>query len=121
MAVAMLATTALADPCGAPLPGKGTAFAGTVRYVGDGDSLCVGRSPDRRSWVEVRMADFNAPELGSPAGLAAKAALQRVALGRSVMCKAEGRSYDRVVARCRIGRTSIGTLMRKAGVREGGR
>jgi micrococcal nuclease len=27
-----------------PLPPPGTSFSGTVRYVGDGDSICVERS-----------------------------------------------------------------------------
>lgn len=31
--------SALADPCTAPLPSRGTDFSGQVRYVGDGDSL----------------------------------------------------------------------------------
>lgn len=54
---------AYADPCKAPLPAQaGVQFSGTVRYVGDGDSLCVGRTADPNTWIEVRLADFNAPE-----------------------------------------------------------
>lgn len=42
---AFAAGAASADPCTAPLPShSGDRFAGTVRYVGDGDSLCVGAS-----------------------------------------------------------------------------
>jgi endonuclease YncB( thermonuclease family) len=37
------------------------------------------------------------------------------------VCVAGRRSYDRVVARCTVGGQSIGHLMRRAGVREGGR
>ena len=37
--------SALADPCEAPLPRRaGETFSGAVRYVGDGDSLCIGAS-----------------------------------------------------------------------------
>lgn len=112
---------AQADPCEAPLPRKGEAFAGQVRYVGDGDSLCVGRSPDPATWVEVRVADFYAPELSDPGGREAKAALERIAMGRRAACIAGHRSWDRVVAVCEIGGRSVGDLMRSAGVSEGGR
>ena len=37
-----------------------------------------------------------------------------------LMCKAQKRSYDRVVAKCEIGGVSIGELMRAQGVAEGG-
>ncbi|HEY8572727.1 nuclease [Phenylobacterium sp.] len=112
---------ALADPCEAPLPRPGTAFIGQVRYVGDGDSLCVGTSSDPRTWVEVRLADFYAPELQAPGGAEAKRALQGVASGQMLQCRAGDRSYDRVVARCTLGGASVGDLMRRTGVREGGR
>jgi endonuclease YncB( thermonuclease family) len=100
---------------------KGKTFSGPVTYVGNGDSLCVavgGRAPERL--VEVRIADFYGPELNAPGGRAAKAALERVAKGRHAVCTAGRRSYDRVVATCRIGGVSIGDLMRGAGVQEGG-
>jgi micrococcal nuclease len=120
-AIAALPTTARADPCTAPLPSSGSQFGGTVRYVGDGDSLCVGQSNDPNSWIEVRVADFYAPELHSAQGPAAKIALERIAMGRAAQCTAGRRSYDRVVARCTIGGSSIGELMRRQGVPEGGR
>lgn len=121
--IAMLSscTPALADPCTAPLPSPGTSFSGTVRYVGDGDSICVGSSGNVSTWIEVRVADFYAPELHTPDGPKAKAALKRIAMGRSASCIAGRRSYDRVVAQCTIGGASIGELMRRAGVAEGGR
>jgi endonuclease YncB( thermonuclease family) len=87
------------------------------------------RLPDPNEWIEVRLADFNAPELHQPGGAAAKAALERialVALDHEVICTTErgrrGRviSYDRVIARCRIGGDGIGDLLRHAGVAEGG-
>jgi endonuclease YncB( thermonuclease family) len=124
----MVVTPAHADPCKAipdkgPMPAylhRGAAFAGPVVYVGDGDSLCVGLGPAREQWVEVRIADFYAPELHEPAGPAAQAALERVAMGKRATCQAQHRSHDRVVAVCRIGGRSVGDLMRAAGVEEGG-
>lgn len=116
-----LPEAAWADPCAAPLPSPGTSFTGQVRYVGDGDSICVGSTSDAGTWIEVRVADFYAPELHTPDGPKAKAALERIALGRSASCTAGRRSYDRVVAQCTIGGASIGELMRRAGVAEGGR
>jgi len=121
------AAPAYADPCEAPLPTQpGVRFSGTVRYVGDGDGLCVGKTADPSEWIEVRLADFDAPELHQAAGVAAKATLKRIALHRRVTCTTErGRSsrvvsFDRVIARCRIGSASIGDLLRQEGLAEGG-
>jgi micrococcal nuclease len=111
---------AQADPCEGGLPREGRRFTGQVRYVGDGDSLCVGGSADPRTWIEIRLADFYAPELSAPDGPAAKAALSRIALGRPVSCRAGRRSYDRVVARCTLKGRDLGELLRQAGVRQGG-
>lgn len=122
-ALSFVATAAIADPCEADLPRPGTSFEGPVRYVGDGDMLCVevgGRSQGS-TWIEVRVADFSAPELNQPGGMAARDTLRRIAMGRRAVCSAGRRSYDRVVAVCRIGGVSVGDLMRQAGVDEGGR
>lgn len=116
-----VSTAALADPCEGPLPPSGTSFSGTVRYVGDGDSICVGNSGNGSEWIEVRVADFYAPELHSNGGPQAKAAMERVAMGRKVQCVAGRRSYDRVVAQCTLNGSSLGDLMRRESVTEGGR
>jgi endonuclease YncB( thermonuclease family) len=128
LAALALPSVAFADPCGAPLLRRaGEHFSGVVRYIGDGDGLCVGASTDPSTWIEVRLADFNAPELNAPGGRAAKAALERIAMGRAAECVAGGGrngrvvSYDRVIAVCRIGGRRIGDLMREAGIEEGGR
>jgi endonuclease YncB( thermonuclease family) len=127
LGLACLVGPASADPCEGPLPERaGVIFAGTVRHVGDGDSLCVGRSADPNDWIEVRLADFNAPELREPNGPAAKAALVRVTKGQTVVCRTQKgrsgrvRSFDRVIARCSIGSDSLADLLRRAGVRPGG-
>jgi micrococcal nuclease len=122
-------SAALADPCEAiprdgPMPSylrPGAPFSGPVPYVGDGDSLCVAVGSDASEWVEVRLADFYAPELQEPGGEAAKAALSRIALGRTVSCVAGNRTWDRVAARCTLQGVSLGDRMRAAGVAEGGR
>lgn len=118
---------ALADPCEGALPRRaGQAFGGEVRYIGDGDSLCVGASSDPSTWIEVRLGDFDAPELHADGGAAARAALRRIAMGHNAQCVAtrgrNGRvvSYDRVIAICRIGGRRIGDALRAAGAREGG-
>lgn len=116
-----------ADPCTAELPRRaGETFSGTVRYVGDGDSLCVGASEDPSTWIEVRLGDFDAPELHAPDGRRSKQFLERVAMGRQATCRAQrGRGgrvivYDRVIAVCQVGGQSIGNLLRAAGAPTGG-
>lgn len=127
VAATSLSGTACADPCEAALPSKaGVVFAGTVKYVGDGDSLCVGTGKDGEQWIEVRLADFDAPELSTPDGKKAKALLVREAMGKDVACTVtKGRSgttitYDRVLAVCRAGSVAVGDLMRRAGAPVGG-
>lgn len=123
-AVAVLtlsASPALADPCTGALPRPGSTFTGAVRYVGDGDSLCLGPSRSPASWIEVRLADFNAPELHDQGGAKAKRRLNAIAMGRTLVCRAKHRSYDRIVARCTLNGRSVGTLLRKSGGVEGGR
>lgn len=131
--IVLTAGPALADPCTAvpdrgPTPEwlrSGRTFSGPVTYVGDGDSLCVaavrGREHDRSTWVEVRVADFYAPELSEPGGREARETLRTLAMGRTLTCRAGRRSWDRVVADCRLGGAALGTLMARAGVVEGGR
>lgn len=127
------ASTALADPCQAIPDGMARKtelrvpqeVVGPVLYVGDGDGLCVagapGREADPRTWVEIRLQDFYAPELSQPGGLEAKAALTKITKGKRVGCMGGHYSYDRLVARCTdLNGNSLGDLMRKAGVAEGG-
>jgi endonuclease YncB( thermonuclease family) len=129
LGLVMLSTSAWADPCKAipdkgPMPAylkRGAAFAGPVVYVGDGDGLCVAVGAGLGNWVEVRLADFYAPELAEPGGAEAKQVLVDLALGKSAVCIAQKQSYDRVVAVCRLGGTSFGDLMRGRGIQEAGR
>lgn len=122
---------ALADPCTripdrGPMPPEarqGRTFAGVVRYVGDGDGLCVETvaGVGGAGWVEVRLSDFFAPELSESGGVEAKQALSALVMGRRVECRAERRSWDRIVARCTLDGVSVGARLRTNGVREGGR
>jgi endonuclease YncB( thermonuclease family) len=124
---AVVPAVARADPCEGRLPGRaGETFAGTVRYIGDGDSLCLGPGMDPATWIEVRLSDFDAPELHSPTGRADRDRLSRLVRGRVLDCVAvRGRNgrvivYDRVIASCRLNGRRIGDLLRAAGGREGG-
>lgn len=119
---------AQADPCEGRLPSRaGETFSGRVRYIGDGDSLCVGRSADPATWIEVRLSDFDAPELNESGGRDARDRLSRLLHGRVLGCVAvRGRSgrvivYDRVIAACRLDGRGVGDLLRASGGREGGR
>lgn len=100
--------------------GIGARFAGPVVHVIDGDGLCVAVGEGRQNWVEVRLADFYAPELSEAGGAAAKTRLERIALGKDAICVAGLRTYDRVAATCVIGGQRIGDALRAAGGREGG-
>jgi len=129
MMASLMPSVTVADPCDliperGPMPSEvrsGQAFSGPVVYVGDGDSLCVALGPSHAQWAEVRLADFYAPELHDAGGPEAKETLSRLVEGKKVECVAEHRSYDRVVAVCRLRGRSVGDLMRSAGVHEGGR
>lgn len=83
--------------------------------------LCIGPVGDPERWIEIRLADFRAPELRERGGPAAKRLLGQVASGRSLQCLAGWRSYDRIVALCRIDGVAVGDLLRARGGREGGR
>ncbi|OJU09369.1 MAG: hypothetical protein BGN86_08170 [Caulobacterales bacterium 68-7] len=125
----LFAQGALADPCEAipedgRLPGYltlGATFTGQVVEVIDGDSLCVAVGPTPREWVEVRLGDFYAPEVATPEGLAARAALEGLAKGHTAQCVAGFATYDRIAAVCRIDGASIGDQMRAAGIKESGK
>ena len=92
-----------------------------MRYVGDGDSLCVGPTADGATWIEIRLADFYAPELHEAGGREARDALIRIVQGHRIDCVADHRSYDRIVADCTLDGVALGQLLRRAGIAEGGR
>lgn len=127
MGLALLpAAAAAADPCRAITdegwrpkglePGR--QFSGTVVHVIDGDSLCVAIGPGQDSWVEVRLADFFAPEMRA-GGAQAKGALERLAMGRRADCVAGSTSYDRIVAQCQVDGRRLGDSLRALGLKDG--
>lgn len=130
--IVLIASPAFAqssDPCRAipdngPSPRWltfGATFSGDVVYVIDGDSLCVAIGPNPEDdWVEVRLADFMAPEYKERGGAEARAALAKIALQRKAYCVASMRTYDRIAARCRVDGVALGDALRAAGVPEGG-
>jgi endonuclease YncB( thermonuclease family) len=83
--------------------------------------LCVGPEGQPDQWIEVRLGDFNAPELSEAGGQRAKRLLVSVVLGRALVCRAGRRTYDRVVGYCTLGGTPLGALLRARGGVEGGR
>jgi len=128
-ALTIIATPALADPCEANVRGyaPGATVSGLVRYIGDGDGFCVGPGRDPATWTEIRLANFYAPELNDPGGRPAKANLERLVLGRRLVCTAtrgSGRRtywYDRLIATCSLKGVDLGDLLRAFGTAEGGR
>jgi endonuclease YncB( thermonuclease family) len=121
LAACTWAAPAYADPCEGRLPPNGARFEGIVRYVGDGDGLCVGSKGRPDQWIEVRLGDFNAPELNEAGGQRAKRLLASVVMGRPLVCKAGRRTYDRVVGHCTLGGRPLGDVLRARGGVEGGR
>lgn len=124
MALALVAGTSTThanwndDACRGPLPPVREKFSGVVTWVGDGDMVCVG--PDRDLRIEVRVADFNAPELNEQNGKLARDALREIAMNKFVECEGSHYNHDRIVAVCKIGGRSLGELMREKRVPEGG-
>lgn len=84
-----------------------------VSAVLDGDTFCAGA-------VEVRVADLDAPERGTPEGKAATGTLSRILRGQVLTCTARGTSFDRVVAVCRLddGRTVRGRMIASGTAKE---
>ncbi|MBN8848047.1 MULTISPECIES: nuclease [unclassified Sphingomonas] len=117
----MWAIPAREDPCEGRLPSPGTRFGGVVRYVGDGDGLCIGPEGRPDQWIEIRLGDYYAPELHDPGGMEAKRELERVALGRVIACRAGRRSYDRVIGYCTLANRPLGEWLRAQGGKQGGR
>jgi len=117
----LYAAPALADPCEGSLPARNASFSGIVRYVGDGDGLCVGSAGRPDLWIEVRLGDFYAPELHERGGMVAKRRLEHLVFGQVLQCRAGKRSYDRVIGYCTLAGRPLGALLRANGGREGGR
>lgn len=82
------------------------AFACTVASVTDGDTLrCADGTRVRLSAIAARESDGTCRP-GHPcpdaSGAAATQALERLALGRTITCEADGESYNRITAWCSV-------------------
>jgi len=83
-----------------------------VDKVIDGDTFSVKRKVNGSNYI--RLANVNAPEINSGSGKTAKARLKQ-ALGNEVNLTPRGRSYNRVVADVKKGRSSVNKKMKSYG------
>lgn len=86
-------------------PAERAAIVGPVTAVRDGDTIEVaGRA--------IRLQGLAAPELRQPLGREASRFLRSIALGRQVRCEPDGtRTYDRIVAVCRLEGRDLAALL----------
>lgn len=108
LSIATTAGYAEPDRCEA----KSAAAAATITHKGrvwviDGDTIAY-----KNTGLRIRLWGLNAPELGDHIGQNAKTKLAKIIGHHEVSCADTGqRSYDRVVARCFIGRTDLSAIM----------
>lgn len=83
--------------------------------------ICTSPGPiDGDTWTcaegyRVRAWGINAPEKHEPAGPAATRALSRIITGKTLTCEPKGKSYNRTVARCFIGKLDVAGEMVRQG------
>lgn len=97
----------------------GQTFSCPVIRVHDGDTFTCA------SGVRIRLKAIDAPEIGpcrghggrciSGDGYASRDALRGLALGQTALCRPSGRSYDRVVASCLVGRVDLSCAQLRSG------
>jgi endonuclease YncB( thermonuclease family) len=83
----------------------------TVKRVIDGDTFEV--TTKIGTFVKVRIANYNAPELNQKGGIKARNDLKKLIEGKEVTLVIKGTSYDRVVADVRINRKKVSNLLDK--------
>ncbi len=97
------------------------ALTGTVTAVHDGDTFTLAGNQ------RVRVFGIDAPELRQqcrsdaihtpgpsscvPCGEDARQALEKLILGKEVICTDRGKSYDRIVGECTVGKIQVGPWM----------
>ena len=85
-------------------------IVGRVTQVRDGDTIEVEGQP-------IRLQGLAAPELRQPLGREAGRYLRGLILGRQVRCEPDGtRTFDRVVALCRLDGRDLGAIMVSQGL-----
>lgn len=65
--------------------------------------------------LKVRLWGVDAPERDAPGGLAATRALADLTHQQTVVCRRRGKSYDRIVAQCWVGRRDVAGALVRAG------
>ena len=78
---------------------------GRVTKVIDGDTLKIPRKA-------IRLANVDAPELGTRAGAKAKNQLKNMLQGKTISYKPVGKSYGRIVAQVKLKGKSVNQAMR---------
>ena len=78
---------------------------GRVTKVIDGDTIKIPRKT-------VRLANVDAPELGTKGGIKAKSQLKDMVQGKTITYKPVGESYGRVVAQVKVRGKSVNQAMR---------
>lgn len=77
--------------------------------ITDGDTFrCDGN-------LKIRLWGIDAPEAHTPQGPASTRALSQITHGKTLVCVAKGKSHDRVVAQCWIGRMDVAGEMVRQG------
>lgn len=107
-------------------PGETVNFTCTVEgvYDGDGPVYCSERDTEGRK-IKIRLSGLAAREIDEScnanqpcpdaSGEDAKAELQRLAQGRVLQCRREGKSYERTVASCSNGDDDLSCAMIRSG------
>ena len=107
----LIALVALA-PC---LVGAAAAFHGVVTPITDGDTLWV-RPAGGGAPRQVRLLGIDAPEICQPFGPQARDALASLLANRRVTVHPRARdTYERTLAKVRLGREDAGAWMVKRG------
>lgn len=78
---------------------------GRVTRVVDGDTLRIRNKA-------IRLANVDAPEMGSKWGAWAKNELKDMVQGKTISYKPVAKSYNRVVAKVKVGGKSVNQAMR---------
>ena len=116
-ALALAWSVASAAPKKPAPPAKPVVLSGTVSRIVDGDTLWLKTEGDGEAPVVVRLEGIDAPESCQVGGAEATAALNALALGRSVTVRLVARDeHGRVVGKVFDGEKDIGDRMVRDGM-----
>jgi endonuclease YncB( thermonuclease family) len=92
-------------------------ITGTVTSVTDGDTFRLGDGTRiRLQGIDANEKNGSCHNACAPmSGVAAKAHLSRLALGKQVRCDTTGKSYKRITAWCRVGSVDLSCAQMRAG------